>query len=80
MRSNVRPAKDTLFPNHLQLPALEDGDTTVLVDKPIVTPIQDYYNDPVNIPIFSTDELLGMTVLREHDTIPTKNGRELVEI
>ena len=29
--------------------------------------MQDYYNDPVNIPIFSPDELLGMTVLSELD-------------
>ena len=37
------------------------------MDKPIITLIQDYYNDPVNILIFSPDELLGMTVLREHE-------------
>ena len=67
MRSNVYPARDPLFPNHIQRPALADGDTTAPVDKPIITSIQDYYNDPVNIPIFSPDELLGMTVLREHD-------------
>ena len=67
MRSNVHPAKDPLFPNCLQRPALADGDTTAPVDKPIITSIQDYYNDPVNIPIFSPDKLLGMTVLREHD-------------
>ena len=66
MRSNVCLSKDPLFPC-LQQPALADGDTTVPVDKPIVTLIQDYYNDPVNIPIFSPDKLFGMMVLREHD-------------
>ena len=66
-RSNVCPAEDPLFPNRIQQPAPADGDTTALVDKPIITLIQDYYNDPVNIPIFSPNELLGMMVLREHD-------------
>ena len=37
------------------------------MDKPIITSIQDYYNAPVNILIFSPDELPGMMVLREHD-------------
>ena len=66
-KHNVHPAKDPLFPNRIQRPTPADGDTTALVDKPIITSIQDYYNEPVNIPIFSPNELLGMTVLREHD-------------
>ena len=63
-RSNVRLAKDPLFPNCIQRPTPAYDDTTAPVDKPIITSIQDYYNDPVNIPIFSPDELLGMMVLR----------------
>ena len=59
------PYSPTVYNNQ----PLADGDTTAPVDKPIITSIQDYYNDPVNIPIFSPDELLGMAVLREHDDI-----------
>ena len=63
-RSNVRYAKDPLFPNRSQRPAPSDGDTNAPVSKPIVTTIQDHYNEPVQLPIFSPDELLGMTILR----------------
>ena len=66
-RSNVSLVKDPLFPNCIQRPAPADGDTTAPADKPIITLIQDYYNDPVDIPVFSPNELLGMMVLREHD-------------
>ena len=62
--SNVRSAKDRLFPNHTQHPAPPDGDTNVPVTKPVVSSIQDYYKDPVHLPTFSSDELLGMTVFR----------------
>ena len=61
--SNVRYAKDPLFPNRSQCPAPSDGDTNALVSKPIITTIQDHYNEPVQLPMFSLDELLGMTIL-----------------
>ena len=66
-RSNVRYAKDPLFPNRCQRPAPSDGDTNAPVSKPIVTTIQDYYSEPVQLPVFSPDELLGMTILRPVD-------------
>ena len=66
-RSNVRYAKDPLCPNRSQCPAPSDGDTNALVSKPIVTTIQDYYSEPVQLPVFSLDELLGMTILRPVD-------------
>ena len=66
-RSNVRYAKDPLFPNRSQRPAPSDGDTNAPVSKPIVTTIQDYYSEPVQLPVFSPDELLGMTILRPVD-------------
>ena len=66
-RSNVRYAKDPLFPNRSQRPAPSDGDTNALVSKPIVTTIQDYYSEPVQLPVFSLDELLGMTILHPAD-------------
>ena len=37
------------------------------MDKPIVMSIQDYYDDPANLPQLSPDELLGMMVLRDVD-------------
>ena len=80
-RNNVCPAKDPLFPNCLQRPAPADGNTTAPVDKPIITLVQDYYNDPVNVPIFSPNELLGMTVLREHEDtmVCTKVVRKIMD-
>ena len=65
--SNVHPVKDQLFPSQLQHPTLPDGDTSVPVEKPILTSIQDYYEDPVNLLTFSPDELIGMMVLHEVD-------------
>ena len=35
--------------------------------QPVVTSIQHYYDEPVNLPKFSPDELLGMTVLHTLD-------------
>ena len=58
-RSNVRPAKDLLFPNRNQRPTPADGDTSVLVTKPVLTSIQDYYNSPVALPTFPPDEFVG---------------------
>ena len=66
-RSNVRYAKDPLFPNQSQCPAPLDGDTNIPVSKPIATTIQDHYNEPIQLPMFSPDELLGMTILRPVD-------------
>ena len=65
--NNVHPAKDPLFPNRLQRPTLPDGDTSVLVEKPILTSIQDNFKDPINLPTFSPDKLIGMTILHEVD-------------
>ena len=54
--------KGPLFPNRTQCPP-PPGYTKVLVEMPILTSIQDYYDEPVNLPMFSPDELLGMMVL-----------------
>ena len=37
------------------------------MSQPVVTSIQDYYDEPVNLPKFSPDELLSMTVLHTLD-------------
>ena len=52
-----------LFPNHRQRPSPPDSDVDVPVEKPVLTTIQDYYDESVNLPIFSPDKLLGMTIL-----------------
>ena len=62
-RSNVRAAKDPLFPSRTQQPHPPDSNTKVPVETPVLTSIQDYYDEHVNLPMFSPDELLGMTVL-----------------
>ena len=67
----MRSAKDSLFPNHTQCPNPSDGDTSVPVSKPVVSLIQDYYDEPVHLPTFSPDELLGMMILKD-------DGGELV--
>ena len=66
-RSNVCSAKDPLFPNRIQRPAPPDGDTNIPVGKPIITSIQDYNDDPISLPIFAPDELIGMTLLEKVD-------------
>ena len=37
------------------------------MSQPVVTSIQDYYDEPVNLPKFSPDEFLSMTVLHTLD-------------
>ena len=66
-RSNVHAAKDPLFPIYSKCPVPPDGDTSIPVTKPVITTIQDYYEDPKDLPSFLPDELLGMTVLRKID-------------
>ena len=63
----MRYSNDQLFPNQSQKPAPPDGDTNIPVSKAIVTTIQDNYNEPVQLPMFSPDELLEMTILRPLD-------------
>ena len=65
--SNIHPAKHPLFLNRLQHPTPADGDTSVPVTKAVLSSIQDYYEEPVELPVFSPEELLGMTVLCEID-------------
>ena len=64
--SNVHPAKDPLFPNLHECPNPSHGDTTIPAVKPMTQSIVDYYDQPIHIPVFSPEELLGMTLL--HDT------------
>ena len=57
--SNVHTTKDPLFPNCKQCPTLADGDTSVPVSKPVVMTIQDYYDDPMNLPVFHQTSYWG---------------------
>ena len=66
-RSNVRYAKDPLFPSRSQRPAPLDGDSNISVEKPIATTLHDHYNEPVHLPMFCPGELLRMTLLRPVD-------------
>ena len=65
--SNVRTAKDPIFPNRLQCPNPSNGDTSIPVTKPVITTIQDHFDNNLKLPMFSPDELIGMTVLRNVD-------------
>ena len=71
-RSNVRPAKDALFPNRRQRP----GPTSSIDSskgeiepslKPVIRSVQDCYDDSeiVKLPKFSPDELIGLTFVHE---------------
>ena len=41
-----------------------DGDTSAPVEAPVLTSIQDFYDDAINLPKFSPEELIGMTFLK----------------
>ena len=43
--------------------------------------IQDYYNEPLQLPVFSPDELLGMTILRpvEDELVRAKVVRKIMD-
>ena len=65
--SNVQAAKEPLFLNRLQHPNPSNGDTSVPVTKPVIAMIQDYFDNNLSLPMFSPDELIGMTVLHTID-------------
>ena len=64
-----------------QRPTPPDGDTKVPIGKPIITSIQDYYDDHVSLPIFAPDELIGMTVLKkvDDDIVQAKVVRQIID-
>ena len=62
-RSNVR-----------ERPTPADGDTSVPVETPVLTSIQDFYDDPINLLKFSPEEVIGMTFLK---TPPTSDGESI---
>ena len=64
-RSNVRHAKDALFPNRQLRPTPSDGNTSVPVEAPVLTSIQDFYEELLNLPKFAPEELIGMTFLKD---------------
>ena len=54
-RSNIRPAQDAMFPNRRERPP----------QPAVVTNVQDFYDEPVRLPKFSPDELVGKSFIRE---------------
>ena len=80
-RSNVRSAKDPLFPNRIQRPTPPRSDTKVPIGKPIIKSIQDYYDDPISLPVFAPDKLIGMTVLKkvDDDIVQAKVVRQIID-
>ena len=70
--SNVYLVKDPLFPNRNECHSLNPGDTLTPTSKPVVQSISDYYEDSIHLPVFSPEELVGMTFL--HDT---RNGQTI---
>ena len=73
--------KDPLFPNRTQHPHPPNSNTNVPVETPVLTSIQDYDDEPINVPMFSPDELLGMTVLRPVDDnlVHAKVARKILD-
>ena len=78
--SNVRPAKDALFPNHKARPSPSDGDTSHPVSKPVVTSTSDYYDEPLNVPVFSPKELLGLSFLHDNEDGQTVRAKVVQQI
>ena len=77
VRSNVRAAKDPVFPNHRSRPPdFRSAPANPLTAggeepaQPILMSVADAYEDPtaIGLPKFSPDELLGLTFLRDTDT------------
>ena len=70
-----------MLPNRTQHPHPPDSITKVPVETPVLTSIQDYYDEPVNLPMFSPDELLGMMVLCPVDDnlVRTKVVRKIMD-
>ena len=64
-RSNVRHAKDELFPNRQLRSTPSDGNTSVPIESPVLTSIQDFYEKLINLPKFAPEELIGMTFLKD---------------
>ena len=65
-RSNVRPVKDSLFPNRNQCQPPANGDTTLPIQQLVIHTITDFVDDTLNLPQFSPDELIGMSFVRQH--------------
>ena len=70
--SNICPVKDPVFPNRNECQSLNPGDTLPPTSKPVVQSISDYFEDSIHLPVFSPEELVGMTFL--HDT---RNGQTI---
>ena len=66
--SNICPAKDALFPNHNQLIPKANGDTSKITPKPIIHSITDRFEEPIKLPQFSPEELLGMKFISDDGT------------
>ena len=65
---------DALFPNRQLRPTPSDGNTSVPVEAPVLTSIQDFYEDPINLPKFAPEELIGMTFLKDP---PNSDGKPM---
>ncbi len=69
-RSNVRPAKDSMFPNRRERPANSLPDGGEESSRPVLNSVSDAMGvDPsmIELPKFAPEELLGLTFLRETD-------------
>ena len=71
-RSNVRAAKDSLFPNQRARPVIDSSpDGGEVSQRPVLTSVPDAMGvDPsdIELPKFAPEELLGLTFLHETDS------------
>ena len=87
VRSNVRPAKDPLFPNRRARPdgSIPSADGGEVKSKPVIFSLSDTLGvDPsaLELPKFAPEELLGLTFLRETDSgekIRAKVTRQIMD-
>ena len=65
--SNIHQAKDELFPNANRWQPPANSNVSTHHSQPIVHSISNFCEEPIDLPIFSPEELLGMTFLCQHD-------------
>ena len=86
VRSNVRPAKDPLFPNPSARPSPDSGSLTAggeaARSTPVLMSLSDIDPAALELPKYSPEELLGLTFLRETedgDKIRAKIVRKIMD-
>ena len=82
VQSNIRPADDPMFPNQALWKPPPGGDTSKVINKPVVESITDGYGTAVHLLLFPPEELLGCTFLYqtpENGEVCAKVVRKIID-